>query len=59
MTYDNTQVTKKQGFTFYLSQVVNNLVSIHFGSHRLGHTMKATCTKFFNVEPDICAIFIF
>ena len=58
MTCDNITSHKKEGLRL-LSQVVSTLNSIHFGSPQLGHTIKATCAKFFNVGPETCSIFIF
>ena len=36
--------------------MVSTLVSIYFGGHQVGHTIKTNGTKFQNVDPEICLI---
>ena len=38
-------------------QVVSTLVSIYFGSPRLGHRVKSNCIKFQTVDLEIDAQF--
>ena len=40
-------------------QVVNNLVSINFGSLRHGHIIKQTFMKYQTVDSEICSISFF
>ena len=40
-------------------QVISTLVSIYFGVHRFGDTIKQTEKKIQTVDPEICSILIF
>ena len=42
-----------------LKQVVRSLVSICFGSSRLGPRIKLNCIKLQTVHPEVCSILIF